>query len=406
MPGNAAKVVISERQQEVLRKFSNATTVAKSLSERADIILLAFEGQDNETIADRVGLGRQSVGVWRRRWHRAFDKLVNIECLEPPAALRHAIEKVLADEPRPGRPGKFTTDEEGGKNTQPSPRDRLRELLRQSPRAFGKPRSIWTIKLLAEVCFETGIVDHAVSATTIRRELRRMDIRWRRAKLWSPSPDPEYALKKARRDQLIEEAEKHADWVLGFVDEVWWSRLERPRLSAWTEGDGPPLKMQVLNAGPSDPDPIAICCYGILRKDTKKVIVRFAEDRPTGDITIQFLDWVCQVLCEEGKKKLIVVWDDASWHASGMVLQWIQEHNDHVTKEGGIEVDHFELPARSPWLNDIEHNYRYAKNCIAEPGRKLSAQETVDRVCEHFGCPLLPFLKLTGPSVLESGSPS
>src|SRR5436190_745477 len=101
-------------------------------------------------------------------------------------------------------------------DTKASPSDRLQELVRQSPRAFGKPRSTWTTKLLAEVCFETGIVDHPVSPSTVWRELRRIDIRWRRAKLWSPTPDPQYALKKARRDQLIEEAEKHADWVLGF----------------------------------------------------------------------------------------------------------------------------------------------------------------------------------------------
>jgi len=29
---------------------------------------------------------------------------------------------------------------------------------------------------------------------------------------------------------------KHPDWVLGFADEVWWSRLQRPRMRAWTEG--------------------------------------------------------------------------------------------------------------------------------------------------------------------------
>ena len=70
MSGKAAKVVISERQQEVLLKFSNASTVAKSLSQRADIILRAFQGFDNETIADRLGLERHCVGVWRRRWQR------------------------------------------------------------------------------------------------------------------------------------------------------------------------------------------------------------------------------------------------------------------------------------------------------------------------------------------------
>jgi len=86
MAGKAAKVVISERQQEVLDKLSNAATVAKCLSQRAPIILRAFEGQDNETIASQVGLERHQVGLWRRRWQGAFANLVKIECLEPAAA--------------------------------------------------------------------------------------------------------------------------------------------------------------------------------------------------------------------------------------------------------------------------------------------------------------------------------
>jgi hypothetical protein len=96
---------------------------------------------------------------------------------------------------------------------------------------------------------------------------------------------------------------------------------------------------------------------------------------------------------DEGQKRLIVIWDDASWHASSMVLHRLRDHNHLVWREGGVEVIHFELPAGSPWLNDIEHYYRRAKKMIVEPGGKRSAQETVDRVCQHFGCPLLPYLK-------------
>ena len=149
-----------------------------------------------------------------------------------------------------------------------SPSEQLRELMHQSPRTFGKPRSTWTLRLLAEVCFETGIVDRLFSASTVGRALRHMGIRWKRARLWAPSPDPQYALKRARRDRLIEVAAKHPDWVLGFVDEVWWSRLYRPRMHAWA--DGPPMKMHVLKAEDSDPDPIAICCYGMLRNDRRR----------------------------------------------------------------------------------------------------------------------------------------
>lgn len=272
-----------------------------------------------------------------------------------------------------------------------SPRERLRELVHQSPRAFNKPRSTWTLQLLAEVCFETGIVNRPVSASTVGRELRRMGIRWKQSRLWQTSPDPQYALKKARRDKLIEVSAKHPDWVLGFVDEVWWSRLQRPRMRAWT--DGPPLKLHVLNADDRDPDPIAICCYGMLRNDTKRVMLRFAEDRPVGELTALFLEWVCQMLQEERKNRLVVIWDNASWHACATVVDWTKGHNDRVRHAGGVEIIHFELPARSPWLNNIEPCYLWAKRAIVEPDRKLSAQETVNRVCQHFGCPLLPYLE-------------
>jgi DDE superfamily endonuclease len=276
-------------------------------------------------------------------------------------------------------------------NADMSPRDRLRELVHQSPRAFSKPRSTWTLKFLTEVCFETGIVNRLVSASTVGRELWRMGIRWKQSRLWQTSPDPQYALKKARRDRLIEVSAKHPDWVLGFVDEVWWGRLQRPRMQAWA--DGPPMKMHVLKADDWDPDPIAICCYGMLRNDTKKVMLRFAEDRPVGEITALFLEWVCQMLHEEGKNRLIVIWDDASWHACMTVLNWAKEHNCSVKRAGGVEIIHFELPVRSPWLNNIEPCYMWAKRAIVEPDRKLSAQETVNRVCQHFACPLLPYLR-------------
>src|SRR6266566_4424232 len=109
MPGSAAKVVITQRQQAVLRKMSTATTLAKRLLQRATIILLAFAGMANQDIATQVGLERHQIGLWRRRWQRAFNDLVRIDCTDDsPAALRHAIEEVLTDEPRPGSPGKFT----------------------------------------------------------------------------------------------------------------------------------------------------------------------------------------------------------------------------------------------------------------------------------------------------------
>lgn len=79
----------------------------------------------------------------------------------------------------------------------PEQLERLRALLHQSPRNFGKPTSIWTLPLAAEVSFEQGISATRVSGETIRATLARLGIGWRRAKQWITSPDPEYARKKA-----------------------------------------------------------------------------------------------------------------------------------------------------------------------------------------------------------------
>src|SRR5262249_56270752 len=111
MAGSAAKVVISERQQQVLRKLSTATTVAKRLVQRATIILLAFSGLANQDIAQQVGLGRCQVGLWRRRWQGAFAHLIRIECAEDPPTLPQAIQDLLAPHPPPGCPGHFTAEQ-------------------------------------------------------------------------------------------------------------------------------------------------------------------------------------------------------------------------------------------------------------------------------------------------------
>jgi hypothetical protein len=97
------------------------------------------------------------------------------------------------------------------------------------PREFGKTRSTWTVELAAEVCFEQKLTEKRVSDETIRQALLRLGVQWQRARDLVTSPDPEYLLKK-RRDRLIRWAEAHPEWVLGYVDEVWWSRLAQPRL--------------------------------------------------------------------------------------------------------------------------------------------------------------------------------
>ena len=224
--------------------------------------------------------------------------------------------------------------------------------------------------------------------------LNGMGETWRRGQLWMTSPDPKYCEKKARRDRFIQLAAQRRDWVLGFLDEVWWSRIARPPVHAWT-GDRR-YKVRVLSSRDDDPDPVAICCYGMLRHDTDKVMLRFVEGRPTGAMTILFLAWLCDQLQAERKTRLVVVWDDASWHYGGGVADWIRTHNQGVRRNRrGVQVVPCPLPVMSPWLNNIETRWGPAKRALLEPDRILTAREVIDRVCDHFGSEVLPCLSTT-----------
>jgi len=74
--------------------------------------------------------------------------------------------------------------------------DRLKEILHQSPRNFGKATSLWTLGLAAEVSYEKGLVQESISGETIRATLKRFGMKWTRAKHWITSPDPDYERKK------------------------------------------------------------------------------------------------------------------------------------------------------------------------------------------------------------------
>jgi transposase len=76
-------------------------------------------------------------------------------------------------------------------------RHRLHELLEQSPRAFGKDTSVWTLAVVAQVAHEQGLTSTRLNIETIRIALKRLGLNWRRAKAWIASPDPAYARKKS-----------------------------------------------------------------------------------------------------------------------------------------------------------------------------------------------------------------
>ena len=212
---------------------------------------------------------------------------------------------------------------------------------------------------------------------------------------------PRVRTKKSQRDRLIRLAASHPRWALGFQDEVWWSRLARPSLRTWADEDDY-LRLVEQTVAKDDPDPKALACYGLLlRADpaaedaTDRLWLRFVDGRPVSPVTIDYLDWCCRKLHAEGNEALFLIWDNAPWHVSHQVREWIRDHNRQVKRRGdGVRIVACYLPIKSPWLNAIEATWVHGKRRVVEADRLLTIDELAERVSDAYGCPHEPHLSI------------
>lgn len=136
---------------------------------RSQILLKSNQGQKAQEIAEALLCSDQTV----REAIRAFHK-EGLGCLEEKSHARHDEQALI--------------DEAGA--------ERLRELIRLSPRTFGHETSLWTRPLLARQLHQEGHTSRQVSPSSITGVLKQRGISWQRAKNWIRSPDAHYEHRK------------------------------------------------------------------------------------------------------------------------------------------------------------------------------------------------------------------
>jgi transposase len=150
----APPLLLRVGDHEELTRLVRASSVRAGLAQRARIVLLASEGLRNAEIADRVGVSRPTVNVWRSRYVDAgMAGLVDVD--------------------RPGRP--TTVDQ----------RKIIAETLRPPPARLGVTH--WSSRLLANRLK----LDHA----TVLKAWRSFGVTPWRAETFKFSTDPELVAK-------------------------------------------------------------------------------------------------------------------------------------------------------------------------------------------------------------------
>jgi transposase len=327
---------LSEKERKTLQAWMQQRNIGWK-RERARIILAAHQGLQPREIAVFLGRCLNTVSRWWLRF------------------LEHGINGLL-DLPRSGRKRRLTEQQE------------LESIafLEQSPRDFGLESDKWTPINWHSVIEERFCV--SLSTRTSRRLRKKYKVRWIRSKRWLRSGDPDY---KQKRDEILEAracAEALEDMELLYLDECGPIGV-RPHYG---------LQLATENAPKHEiPDHFEVKgdvrLYGSYAWVTNEVKVwECPVDTFNGEQTIDFLKWLAPQY--KGKDWLFVVWDNASWHISRQVQDWIMDFNETAKSKGLPRLDTLQLPSKAPWLNPIEPVWR---------GMREQAINAVDWVCKQ-----------------------
>lgn len=362
MPGKAAKITITERQQEILQTFSRSVTAPSRLRQRAAIIVLAFDGLLNEDIAERVGLTHRQVGRWRRRWANAWNRLIDIECRESRAVLRRAIETVLSDEPRPGAPGKFT----------PEQVVQILAVACEPPEKSGRPITHWTTLELTDEVIKRGIVD-SISPAQVRRYLREAALQPHKSRYWlnTTETDPVQFQKQVEAvcDCYLEApelAKNHNTHTVSVDEMTGLQALERIAPSkAMIAGKCQLIEFEYTRHG-------TLCLIGNFVVTTGELL------RPTIGPTrteTDFASHIEQTVATDPKGSWVFVVDNLNIHCSESLVKLVADACEVATdlgkkgrrgvlksvasrqaflSESSHRIRFVYLPKHSSWLNQIE----------------------------------------------------
>jgi len=146
----AVPIPLTPEEQGLLEGWTRRRTTAAALSLRARIVLGAAGGESNTEIARRLGVHRNTVSLWRRRF------------------LEFRVDGLL-DEPRPGQPRKITDAQVDAVIT---------KTLESAP----KNATHWSTRAMAK---EVGL-----SQTAVSRIWRAFGLQPHRQETWKLSKDP------------------------------------------------------------------------------------------------------------------------------------------------------------------------------------------------------------------------
>jgi transposase len=166
-------IQLTEEQQAILEGIVRCRQSPHYEVLRATIILEAGRGKRNQHIAQDLKINEQTVRVWRGRWAKGWEQLVEVETEMDEKQLRSAVRGLLQDEPRSGCPAKFSAEEIC----------QIVAIACESLDHPDSPLSHWCARDLADEAVDRGIVED-ISPRSAGRFLEEADLKPHLCRYW------------------------------------------------------------------------------------------------------------------------------------------------------------------------------------------------------------------------------
>ena len=159
-------LTLTAKQTQCLTEITRASTSAQRLVQRASILLGYAHSNNQSAVASSVGVDRDTVHLWLKRWREAAPDLERLEAAyqakQISAALyRREIEHLLCDAARPGAPPTFSQAQ----------KQQIIALASQTPEQADVPVTHWSHELLAQTVATKGIAQ-SISPAQVGRFLK------------------------------------------------------------------------------------------------------------------------------------------------------------------------------------------------------------------------------------------
>lgn len=350
------KLELTDKENEFLTSLSHSRTEPIRRVERAQILLLSYQGKNDSRIADELNTNRQKV----------------IRCIKK--ALAYGIQEAIDDLPRSGRPREIT----------PEGRAWIISLACMKPKDLGYPHELWTHKLLAEHirnnCIDEGYPEAIkISSGTISKFLGVSNIKPHKISSYLHQPDPDFESKSAvvlhtyKQIKLLKAMEKSGH----NMDVTVVSYDEKPGMQA--VGNKYADLMPVV-----DEYPTISRDYEYVRHGTLSLLAGI--DLLTGIIHYQvherhrsaeFVDYLKMIDSYYPKKlKIVVILDNLRVHTS----KETQKYLESVPQRFQFVF----TPKHASWLNIVESLFSKMTRSLLRGMRVSSKQELSDRISQYF----------------------